>query len=66
MQGLLPLEILEVATKGWCTDTIVVEVKCHFSCVQMIMIHTQLHITQSMQITGTIVPELQLHANKMK
>ena len=66
MQGLLPLEILEVAAKGWCTDTIVVEVKCHFSCVQMIMIHTQLDITQSVHTDGTIVLELQLCANKMK
>ena len=39
MQGLLPLEMLKVATKGRCTDTFVEEMKCHFSFVQMI--HTQ-------------------------
>ena len=63
MQGLLLLEILKVETRGWYTDTIVVEVKCHFSCVQMI--HTQL-VTKSTHITGTIGLELQLCANKMK
>ena len=66
MQGLLPLEILKAETRGQCTDTTVVEAKCHFSCVQMIMIHTQLDITQSMQITGTVILELQLSANKME
>ena len=64
MQGLLPLEMLKVATKGWYTNIIVVEVKCHFSCVQIIHI-TQL-ITSTMLISGTIILELQLSANKME
>ena len=66
MQGLLPLEILKVEARGWCTDTIVVEAKCHFSHVQMIVTDTQLDITQSVHTTGTIVLELQLSANKME
>ena len=60
MQGLLPLEMLKVATKGQCTDTIVVEVKCRFSFVQII--HTQL----AMQSSGTIILKVQLSANKME
>ena len=64
IQGLLPLEMLKVVNREWSTDTNVVEVKCHFSCVQIIHV-TQLIMTTT-QSSGTIILELQLSANKME
>ena len=36
IQGLLPLEMLNMAIKGWCTNTTVMVMKCPFSHVQIV------------------------------